>query len=226
MKNQYGFSYLALLMIMSVTSIGMAAVGSIWSFEAQRQKEKELHFVGNAYAAAIKSYYLSQPNAKLYPKSFEALIEDNRGIKIKRHLRKIYPDPMTHDGEWELIKQGDLILGVRSQSQQKIINKALFSAKTSKDEVSKYADIVFAHAASQSSVNTDNAADSNRTLHTSVNTQTEPESVPESPPREQPNSPEASNNFQLPPRVQKILDEYNAWLENELNRMRDAVKQK
>ncbi len=212
-KEQFGFSYLALLMIMSVTSIGMAAVGAIWSFEAQRQKEKELLFVGNAYAAAIKSYYISQPHAKLYPKAIEDLIEDKRGVKIKRHLRKTYSDPMTRDGEWELLKQGDFIIGVRSQSPKKIINKALFSTKSSKDEVVKYADIIFAHAASQTSVNNTNknTADFNRTEHTSVNTQTEPEST---------------SDFQLHPRAQKILDEYNAWIENELDRMRKAIKQK
>lgn len=227
--KQSGFSYLALLMIMSITSIGMAAVGAIWSFEAQRQKEKELHFRGNAYAAAIKSYYASQPNAKLYPKSIDDLIEDQRGVKIKRHLRQPYPDPMSRDGEWEFLKQGDFIVGVRSQSQQKIINKQLFSAIGSRDEVSKYDDIVFSHAAAQRNVDSNNAsADTNKTTHNAVNTQTEPEEQApvKTPPAPTDNTSSSDNGYQLPARVQKILDEYNAWLENELKRMHDAIKSK
>ena len=221
--KQSGFSYLALLMIMSITSIGMAAVGAIWSVEAQRQKEKELHFVGNAYANAIHSYYQSEPDAKRYPKSVQELIEDRRGIKVKRHLRKAYPDPMTRSGEWTFVKQGDSIIGVRSQSPQKIMNKQLFALG---DESQSYADILFAHAEMQQTDNTQASANSNNANNDPVIKQTTSQQAEQTP--DKPTAPYNKNNTSNSgqSRLQEIRDKYNAWIEKELNRMRDAIKSK
>ena len=55
---------------------------------------------GNAYQAAIASYYKKDQR---YPASLEALLEDKRYPMPVRHLRKLYADPMTGEPDWMLI---------------------------------------------------------------------------------------------------------------------------
>jgi type II secretory pathway pseudopilin PulG len=47
------------------------------------------------YASAIKAYYNASPGTrKQYPESLEDLLLDKRQVTIKRHLRRLYADPM------------------------------------------------------------------------------------------------------------------------------------
>ena len=45
-KRQAGFSYMGLLAIIAIAGIGMAGTGLVWHQDAQREREKELLFVG------------------------------------------------------------------------------------------------------------------------------------------------------------------------------------
>src|SRR5215468_228679 len=112
-----GFAYLALLFFVVVMGVGLAAASQVWHTLAQREKELELLFVGRQFELAIQRYYDSSPAAaKQYPKSLEDLLIDARWPSIKRHLRRIYPDPMTGQSDWVLIKRGDRIIGLHSRS--------------------------------------------------------------------------------------------------------------
>ena len=70
----------------------------------QREKERELLFIGNQFRQAIERYYERSPGElKKYPASLEELLKDNRFVTTQRHLRRIYRDPMTGNTEWGMV---------------------------------------------------------------------------------------------------------------------------
>ncbi|HEY5897453.1 MAG TPA: type II secretion system protein [Burkholderiales bacterium] len=128
--KQRGFTYLALMIIIAVMGAGLAAIGEIYSHSAQREKERELLFIGHQFRDAIASYYNKSPGAKAYPKTLEDLIEDKRFPMPQHHLRKLYIDPMTGAAQWGLVEApgGAGIMGVHSTSEARPIKTASFSA--------------------------------------------------------------------------------------------------
>ncbi|MDO9002203.1 MAG: type II secretion system protein [Aquabacterium sp.] len=114
-----GFTYLMLLWWVAVSSVLLAALGQSWSIEARRQREMELVFRGEQIKAALLSYQESSPTLpKTLPTRLEDLIEDQRGPDIKRHLRKLWPDPITGSSQWGLVREGGVIRGVYSTSDR------------------------------------------------------------------------------------------------------------
>jgi type II secretory pathway pseudopilin PulG len=126
-----GFTYLGIMIIVMVMGMGLAAFGTIYSQTAQRDKEAELLFVGEQFRSAIESYYLKSPGARAYPKKLEDLVEDKRFPMPMRHLRRIYPDPITGSTDWGLVEMpgNGGIMGVFSKSEEKPIKQANFSVK-------------------------------------------------------------------------------------------------
>ena len=118
-KQQRGFTYLGIMIIVMVMGMGLAAFGTIYSQTAQRDKEAELLFVGEQFREAIKSYYLKGPGGQFYPKKLEDLVEDKRFPMPMRHLRRIYPDPINVSTDWGLVEApgGGGIMGVYSKSE-------------------------------------------------------------------------------------------------------------
>jgi type II secretory pathway pseudopilin PulG len=129
--REKGFTYVWIMFVVALTGITLAAAGQVWRTEARREKEKELMFVGDQFRQAIGSYYESSPEMpKRYPDSLEKLLLDNRFPIVKRHLRKIFFDPMTGSGEWGLIRQPGIgIVGVYSLSTQAPLKKTNFHAR-------------------------------------------------------------------------------------------------
>jgi type II secretory pathway pseudopilin PulG len=121
---QRGFTYLALLLAVAVVGIGLASAGELWSTAAQREREQELLFAGDQFRRAIRLYFRNSPNQSTpgaaYPKALKDLLEDTRRGDTKRHLRKLYADPLTGKPEWGLVTvkapDGDRIMGVYSLS--------------------------------------------------------------------------------------------------------------
>lgn len=125
-SNQLGFTFVGILIIVGISGITLSAVGEVWHQSAQREKEKELLFIGNQYRLALVSYYESTPGGvKQYPQKLEDLLLDKRLPVIKRHLRRLYQDPISK-APFALIKQGDVIIGVHSISTLKPIKKSGF----------------------------------------------------------------------------------------------------
>ena len=129
-KFNKGFTYVGLLLFIAITGIGLSVAGISWQYQARTEKERQLLFVGAEFRNAINSYYDSTPNAvKVYPLSLNDLLLDNRMPSIKRHLRKIYPDPITGKLDWDLVTQQGRIVGIYSHStlvpyKQKGFNEA------------------------------------------------------------------------------------------------------
>jgi hypothetical protein len=114
---QRGFTYLYVLMLITLVGLGLGSAGMLWHVEAQRDHEAELLFIGDQYRQAIRSYYLLDPGQPRFPQSVDDLLEDNRHPTVVRHLRRAYRDPFT-GGELALVRDPEThgISGVYSQA--------------------------------------------------------------------------------------------------------------
>lgn len=110
-----GFTYVWILFAIALLGVGLVAVSEVWEATARRQKAEQLAWVGAQYVQAIGSYYQATPGAvKVYPARLEDLIQDGRFLTIRRHLRELYPNPLTGRQDWELKPgPGGTVMGVR-----------------------------------------------------------------------------------------------------------------
>jgi type II secretory pathway pseudopilin PulG len=145
-RSAGGFTYLSALFAIAILSGGLALVGEMWHTSALREKEAELLQVGNEYRNAIERYYLS--GARLYPRNLSDLIQDPRQPGTVRHLRKLYPDPLTGTAEWGLDKAPDGgIAGVHSLSEERPLKAAGFRLRDAGFEGAvRYADWKFIYS--------------------------------------------------------------------------------
>jgi len=128
-REQAGFTYIAILLAVAILGVMLAAAGTVWSTVAQRDREAELLFVGEAYRAAIESYYRAGSGAGQLPRELQDLVEDRRSLVMQRHLRRLYDDPMTGRQDWEIVRTPDGgILGVHSSSHGVPLKKANFTS--------------------------------------------------------------------------------------------------
>lgn len=112
-----GYTYVVVLIWIALAGVGLALTGSLWSTTAQREREEELLFIGDEFRRAITSYYESSPGVQRFPTTLSALVRDERYPVVRRHLRKIYVDPMTGKPEWGLVRQAEGgIVAVHSMS--------------------------------------------------------------------------------------------------------------
>jgi hypothetical protein len=101
----------------------------VGSLAHRRAAEQALLDVGLEFARALSSYADQTPAGMNYqPLSLQELLLDTRQTERFRHLRKIYPDPMTGSTEWGLEIDPDTrrIMGVFSLSTQKPIKVGNF----------------------------------------------------------------------------------------------------
>lgn len=132
-RHPRGFTYLAVLFLVAITAAGLAALGRSWTTAAQRERERELEFRGGEIARAIASYARATPNPPAhYPKSWDDLLEDRRGLKARHHLRRLYPDPFTGQADWELVPEPGrpgAFSAVRSRSGQAMLRQTTADAR-------------------------------------------------------------------------------------------------
>lgn len=125
-----GFTYIGLLIIIAIAGIGMSAVGIVWQTEMRREREVELMHIGAEFRQAIASYRDATPGGiKQNPRKLEDLLLDERLPIIKRHLRKLYRDPITNSTSWGLLIEQDAIAGVYSLSTLEPIKRSGFPAE-------------------------------------------------------------------------------------------------
>ena len=119
-----GFTYLGVLLAVALLGIGLAAIGTLWTTTMRREREAQLLFAGDAFRSAIASYYA---NGRRFPQELDDLVADQRTPQPRRHLRRIYLDPMTSRADWQLLRDPDGgIFGVASSSQQAPLKRANF----------------------------------------------------------------------------------------------------
>lgn len=144
--RQRGFTYLGLMLIVASMGAALAATAQVWATVVQREKEKELLFIGEEFRKALKGFAGAARNAnERAPRTLNDLIKDPRHPDTRRYLRKLYIDPMTGKTEWGLqkdVKGG--IVGVFSLSDAKPRKVAEFLARDRDFEgKTKYSEWVF-----------------------------------------------------------------------------------
>jgi type II secretory pathway pseudopilin PulG len=132
--RQGGFTYLGLIILVTVIGLVGAATLKIDSLLRRAAAEEELLAVGAAFSAALESYAAATPQGQpLQPPSLRELLKDPRTPGLRRHLRKIFVDPMTGGTEWGIVWLGDHagVVGVYSLSQAKPLKVGNFGPRFS-----------------------------------------------------------------------------------------------
>ncbi len=130
-NNQHGLTLMTVLFMVTVVGLVAGITGASWKTLMQQTREEELLWRGDQYRKAIGSYYRYAAGQGQgqggYPNTLEDLLKDPRSPQAVRHIRHLYPDPMT-GMEWVLIKDpGGRITGVRSSSDLEPFKKDNFS---------------------------------------------------------------------------------------------------
>jgi type II secretory pathway pseudopilin PulG len=104
--GQGGFTYFMLLWWVALSGVALMALSHNWTFERRREKEVEMVARAEEIRAAIASYRLNVPGGQLgaWPASLQDLVEDKRGPRTVRHLRRVWVDPLTGRADWGLLR--------------------------------------------------------------------------------------------------------------------------
>ncbi len=119
-QRQHGFTYVIVMFAVAIAAIAATRAMEGTAKAIQRTREDELLQVGGIYRDAIKSYHDNSLGVLPdYPKTLDALLEDDRTSTKRRHLRKKFPDPIT-GGDFALIYDAqNRIIGVYSLSTKR-----------------------------------------------------------------------------------------------------------
>lgn len=98
-----GYALLILLFAITLLSFGLMVAVPVWETQLQREKEAELIFRGKQYVEGVRIYQLKNPGG--FPKTLDDMIE-------KKCLRRLYRDPMTKEGTWNVILQQEAFGGL------------------------------------------------------------------------------------------------------------------
>ena len=175
-RHPRGAVMLAFLLALALVGIGASAAFDVWHLTRQRERERQLLFVGHQFRAAIRDYYYAGPPGagRSLPPDLDALLEDKRFPVPVHHLRRLYADPMTGSTDWGLLMAGDRLMGVYSKSEATPVKQKGFALiDASFEDKTSYHDWVFAFVAGRHAASTAvpapartagiPAADSNRT---------------------------------------------------------------
>ncbi len=131
-RAQGGFTYLGLIVLVLVIGMVGAATLKIGALMQRVALENELLETGAAFSEALRSYAAATPQGQpQQPKSLQELLKDPRFPGVRRHLRKVFVDPMTGKAEWGIVYLGDKtgVIGVYSLSAAKPFKVGNFDAR-------------------------------------------------------------------------------------------------
>jgi type II secretory pathway pseudopilin PulG len=142
-----GFAYLSLLIAIAIIGVAAAATLQLGSILQRRAAEEELLAIGGEFRRALISYSGATPVGQISsPPTLQALLKDPRYPNIRRHLRKLYHDPLTGSQQWGTVMSidGKGIVGIYSLSTAKPIKIGNFETQfLSFADKTSYADWVF-----------------------------------------------------------------------------------
>ncbi|MEC5163385.1 MULTISPECIES: type II secretion system protein [unclassified Janthinobacterium] len=131
-RRQQGFTYLGLVILIAIIGLVGAAGLKMGALLQRSAAEQELLDIGAAFGDALHSYALATPAGQpTQPAALKDLLKDPRYPGIRRHLRKLYVDPITARAEWGLLYQpgGSGVIGVYSLSNAKPVKVGNFDAR-------------------------------------------------------------------------------------------------
>jgi type II secretory pathway pseudopilin PulG len=114
----HGYTYIAVLLLLAVLSMASALTLELADTSARRAGEAELVSLGKEFERAFASYYRQSPaGARRFPDRLEDLTLDPRLPGVRRHLRRVYRDPLTGQA-WGLVPApGGGIMAVYSKAE-------------------------------------------------------------------------------------------------------------
>lgn len=119
MQGQRGFTYLMLLWWVAIAGVMLAAAGRSWQLDARRVRDAELAWRGEQIRRALETYSQAPvaDGVRRLPLELEELLEDQRTGQTVRHLRRLWPDPVT-GAQWGVVRRepDGAITGVYSRS--------------------------------------------------------------------------------------------------------------
>lgn len=127
-----GFTYLGLIFLLVIMGLVGAAALKTGTLLQRAAAEEELLEIGAQFSEALRSYAAATPAGQpKQPRSLQDLLKDPRFPNPRRHLRKIFVDPVTGKAEWGIVWLGDKvgILGVYSLSNRKPLKVANFDIR-------------------------------------------------------------------------------------------------
>lgn len=107
-----GYTLIILLFAISVLIIGLMIAVPVWQTQIQREREEELIFRGKQYVEAIRIFQLKKPGS--FPKTMDELLEE-------KCIRRLYTDPMTKNGEWNIILPYQRVSAKQKGSLQRVL---------------------------------------------------------------------------------------------------------
>lgn len=127
-----GFTYLSLIILLAIIGLATASALKLGSVIQRSRAENELLDIGAAFSDALKSYADATPSGQPpQPPSLKELLKDPRFPGTRRHLRKLFVDPMTGKAEWGIQYLGDKVgvLAVYSLSDAKPVKVGNFPSR-------------------------------------------------------------------------------------------------
>lgn len=129
-----GFTYLGLIILLAILGMVGAAGLKMGTLLQRAAAEEELLEIGAQFSEALRSYAAATPQGKPpQPNSLQDLLKDPRFPNPRRHLRKIFVDPVTGKAEWGIVWLGEKekvgVIGVYSLSDAKPLKIANFDIR-------------------------------------------------------------------------------------------------
>jgi type II secretory pathway pseudopilin PulG len=127
-----GFTYVGLIILVAIIALVAAATIRVGAALQRAQAERDLLHIGEQFSDALKSYAAATPAGQpQQPPTLKDLLKDPRFPGIRRHLRKIFIDPVTGRAEWGVIYLADNkgVLGIHSLSPARPVKVGNFPAR-------------------------------------------------------------------------------------------------
>jgi len=131
-RNEAGFTYVGLVFFVAMLGLVGAATLKVDALLRRAAAEQDLLEIGAEFSEALRSYAAATPRGyPPVPPTLQDLLKDPRFPGTRRHLRKIFVDPVTGKSEWGIVYQGDKVgvLAVYSLSQAQPLKLANFDAR-------------------------------------------------------------------------------------------------
>jgi len=129
LRRAAGFTYISLVILLAIIGLATAATLRLGVTLQRAATEQALLDIGEEFSNALRSYAAATPQGQpQQPPTLQHLLKDPRFPGTRRHLRKIFVDPMTGKAEWGVVYLGDKVgvVGIYSLSTAKAIKVANF----------------------------------------------------------------------------------------------------
>lgn len=131
-RHAAGFTYVGMVFFVAILGLVGAATLKVDTLLRRAAAEQDLLEIGAEFSEALRSYAAATPRGyPTAPPTLQELLKDPRFPGTRRHLRKIFVDPVTGKDAWGIVYQGDKIgvLAVYSLSQAQPLKLANFDAR-------------------------------------------------------------------------------------------------